>query len=105
VEEGIACYRRALAIDPGQQEIHTNLGVALAEQGQTDEARACYQQARSLKPEDPGPYTNQLFLAAYQSLLQPREYLALARGWEQVALSAQARETARLRRIIRPARP
>jgi predicted O-linked N-acetylglucosamine transferase (SPINDLY family) len=104
-EAGIDWYRKALAIAPGLQEIHTNLGVALAEQGKSDEALASYRTALALKPDDPGPYSNQLFLAARQSLLAPQQYLALARGWDAVALPAQEREAAQRRRFARATPP
>jgi tetratricopeptide (TPR) repeat protein len=50
VEEAIACYKKAIALDPKKVEAHSNLGLALARKGQVDEAIACFRQAIDLDP-------------------------------------------------------
>ena len=46
MEEAIACYHKALALDPGYTNAHFNLGKALAFLGKVDEAIVCYRKAR-----------------------------------------------------------
>jgi tetratricopeptide (TPR) repeat protein len=50
MEEAIACYRRALELNPQRAEVHDFLGNALKKQG-NPEAVACYRRAVELKPE------------------------------------------------------
>ncbi len=38
----MACYRRAIALQPAFPEAHNNLGNALREAGRLEEAVACY---------------------------------------------------------------
>ena len=51
LDEAVACYRRALELNPGYAEAHSNLGNALKDQGKLDEAIACWQRALELKPD------------------------------------------------------
>ncbi len=51
LDEAVACYRRALALQPDYVEAHNNLGNALLDLGQPDEAVASYRQAIALKPD------------------------------------------------------
>ena len=44
-------YRRALELKPDYAEAHSNLGIALKDQGKLDEAIACYRRALELKPD------------------------------------------------------
>ena len=53
VDEAIALYRQALAIDPANSDALTNLGLALDGQGKSDEAIADYTLALKFKPHDP----------------------------------------------------
>jgi Flp pilus assembly protein TadD len=52
VDEAIACYKRAIAIDPTYIKGHKNLGKALWAQGKAAEAVAIYQKAIKLQPDD-----------------------------------------------------
>jgi superkiller protein 3 len=54
----IACYRKALALDPGYALVHNNLGNALADKGDRAGALACYRQAVALGPGLAVPRTN-----------------------------------------------
>ena len=51
LDEAVACYRRALQLDPNDAEVHNNLGTAFKDQGKLDEAVACYRRALELKPD------------------------------------------------------
>ena len=51
ISEAVACYRRALELNPDYAEAHNNLGIALKDQGQLDEAVACCRRALELKPD------------------------------------------------------
>jgi tetratricopeptide (TPR) repeat protein len=50
VDEAVACYRRALQLDPNSAGAHTNLGAALYQQGKLAEAVACFRRAIDLDP-------------------------------------------------------
>lgn len=56
-EQAAQDYRRALALDPGQFESHAALGLLLAQEGKTDEARTELKTATTLQPasHDPAP--------------------------------------------------
>jgi Flp pilus assembly protein TadD len=51
LEEAVACYRKAIALDPKYAHAHENLGVALVNQGKVEEAVACYRKAIALDPQ------------------------------------------------------
>jgi tetratricopeptide (TPR) repeat protein len=51
VEETIACYRKAIQLEPKLALTHTNLGAALAGKGQMEEAIACFRKAIQLDPK------------------------------------------------------
>jgi serine/threonine-protein kinase len=54
VDEAIACYHKALALDPKYAEAHCNLGQALAMQGRFDESLAALQRGHELGAKRPG---------------------------------------------------
>jgi tetratricopeptide (TPR) repeat protein len=47
----IACFHKAIALDPKDAGLHGNLGTALAYKGEVDEAIACFQKAIALDPK------------------------------------------------------
>jgi len=96
-------FREQIVRSPARAHFHAVLGQTLVEQGRFDEALASYRATLSLAPADPKYYENLLFLCAVQGMLEPAQYLALARGWEQAVVPAQAREQAARRRFRRPA--
>ena len=51
LDEAVACYRRALELQPDYAEAHSNLGNVLRDQGKLDEAIACCRRALELKPD------------------------------------------------------
>jgi tetratricopeptide (TPR) repeat protein len=51
IDDAIAYYRHALAMQPDYAPAYNNLGTALREQNRLDEARSSYQQALELQPE------------------------------------------------------
>ena len=100
--DGVACYYRAAEIKPDFADAHGSIGSALKELGQFEGAIASYRRALELKPDYADAYSCLLFLYAYQASLDPLEYLALARGWEQACLPAQDHQAARNRVFRRP---
>src|SRR5262249_53143243 len=52
----IACYRKAIALDPKDARAHYNLGNALADKGRLDEAIAAYKKAIELDPKLAWPH-------------------------------------------------
>ena len=58
LEEAIACYRQALALDPNFANAHFNLGTALQRLGQQDQAAACYREALRLAPDYAEAHSN-----------------------------------------------
>ncbi len=51
MDEAIACYKKAIELDPKLAKAHYNLGDALSGKGQVDEAIACYKKAIELDPK------------------------------------------------------
>jgi superkiller protein 3 len=58
VDEAIACFQKAIALDPKFAMAHDNLGLALADKGQWDEAIACFQKAIALDPKYAAAHNN-----------------------------------------------
>ena len=54
--EARKCFARALAIKPGDAELHRNLGSALSMLGKSAEAITCYRRAIALEPRNPGAH-------------------------------------------------
>jgi protein O-mannosyl-transferase len=50
VEEAMACFRKALQIDPASKVSHYNLAVALSSKGETEEAIAEYRKTLAIDP-------------------------------------------------------
>lgn len=48
----VALWQEAVALNPSQVRTHYNLGFALAQQGEVEEAQKSFQRALSLKPQD-----------------------------------------------------
>ncbi|MEO8342859.1 MAG: tetratricopeptide repeat protein, partial [Gallionella sp.] len=92
-------YRRALELKPGIAEAHNNLGNILKDFGEIDAALTSYRRALEIKPDFADAYSNLLFLYGYHALLNPDEYLAQARNWEQVCVPAHERQEARRRKF------
>src|SRR5262249_37690876 len=57
-DEAIACYRKAIAIDPRSASVHYNLGASLYGKGKVDEAIACYRKAIALDPRHAEAHCN-----------------------------------------------
>jgi tetratricopeptide (TPR) repeat protein len=57
-QEGIGCFRAALALRPGAGVIHNNLGAALFEAGQLDEAMLEFKTTLALEPNLAMAHTN-----------------------------------------------
>jgi tetratricopeptide (TPR) repeat protein len=51
VDEAIACFRKAIELDPKLAQAHGNLGNALYGKGQVDEAIACFRKAIAIDPK------------------------------------------------------
>jgi tetratricopeptide (TPR) repeat protein len=54
----IACFERALALDPRLVEAHTGLGLALQAKEKLDEAIDCHRKALALDPKNATPHIN-----------------------------------------------
>jgi len=73
-EEAIACYDRALEINPRVAEAWNNKGVALRKLGKPQEAIACYDRALEINPRDAGAWNNKG--VALRDLGKPQEEIA-----------------------------
>jgi len=104
LDEAVASYRKAITLKPEHVEAYTNLGSVLRFQGKPEEAVACYLKALAIKPDFAGAYSNLLFLYAYHGVGDPREYLALARGWQDSCIPARDRRAAGQRSFARASR-
>lgn len=100
-ELAIAHYRQALALKPDFAVAHNNLGSILKDQGRMQEAIACFRRALDLKPDFSEAYSNLLFMYSFHISIDPHEYLALARGWERIALPEADRVRAQQRNFHR----
>lgn len=92
-EDSLACYRRALAIEPGRAMTHNRLATLLLATGHLSQAVEEFDKAIALAPEEPGFYLNRVFftrsaigdahIAAMEKLAQAKEGLSPA---QRVAL-------------------
>jgi tetratricopeptide (TPR) repeat protein len=57
--EALACYEKALAIDPRKSDVWCNKGSALYAQGRVEEALVCLEEATSVNPRDFKSWCNQ----------------------------------------------
>ena len=101
LDAALASYRRALELKPDFAEAYNNVGGVYKDLGQLDAALASYRSALEFKPDFAEAYSNLLFLNSYNALIDPHEYLAMARNWERACVPAQEREAARLRTFQR----
>jgi tetratricopeptide (TPR) repeat protein len=113
--EAEACYRKALALDPGLAAAHTNLGHLAYRRGDTMAARAAFEAALTMDPEQPEARFNlanlilesgdlELAVAELRRVLQTAPDFAdahynLAVALERLGGRAQAR--AHLERYVR----
>jgi tetratricopeptide (TPR) repeat protein len=58
LDEAIACFEKALEIDPNSAEIHSNLGSALALAGRNDEAIDHYRKSLAIRPNSVPTHNN-----------------------------------------------
>ena len=58
LDEAIACFRKAIELDPKNAAAHIALGNCLHAKGQSDEAIACYQKAIELDPKKAEAHSN-----------------------------------------------
>jgi predicted O-linked N-acetylglucosamine transferase (SPINDLY family) len=72
-----ACFRRALALDPGLALAHYNLGNALLRQGRAEAAAPAFERAAALDPGNPDAQVN--LGNAYRELGRPDDALACYR--------------------------
>ena len=72
VDAAIACWRKAIELDPKHVGAHGNLAHALKDKGRLDEAIACYRKAVEIDPKDAGARTN---LAKAERLAAARDKL------------------------------
>ncbi len=71
LDEAMACYKKALNIDPNHLGAHYNIGNALIGQGKTEEAIASYRKVLEIKPDYPEVYNN--MGVAFSHLRKPDE--------------------------------
>jgi len=64
VDEAIACYKKAIELDPKNATAQNNLGAALTRKGQVEEAIACHRKAIELDPKDASAHINLGFALA-----------------------------------------
>lgn len=101
LDEAETCFLRALHLKPDYAEAHSNLGNVITRNDRLDEAIICYRRALQLKPDIANAYSNLLFLFGYHGLLDPDDYLAQARNWEQAYLPVKERQLAYERDLSR----
>jgi protein O-GlcNAc transferase len=100
-DSALASCRRALELKPDLAEAHINLGQTLQELGRLTEAVASLHRGLELKPDSAEAHSNLLFLYGYHALVDPDEYLAQARHWEEACIPVQEHQAARNRSFQR----
>jgi tetratricopeptide (TPR) repeat protein len=58
VDEAIACFKKAIELDPSYPGAHASLGNALRVKGRVDAAIACFNKALALDPKNAGAHNN-----------------------------------------------
>ena len=79
----MACYERAVQLEPGHAGALANLGNAYKDQGFLAEAVACYRAALAVRPDDPQIHSNLLLALHYQAGADPAEILAESRRYAE----------------------
>lgn len=102
LNRALECFARAIHLDPASAETLCNAGSVEQELGHLDQAQARFREALRIEPDNARAYGALLFLLSYHGLVEPREYLALARGWEVACVSADDRRAARERGFGNP---
>ena len=88
LDEAIACYRKAIELDPKYAKAHSNLGDALTAKGQVDEAIACFRKAIELDPKSASAHNNLAWCwppAPDPKLRDPRQAVELAKKAVELA--------------------
>jgi predicted O-linked N-acetylglucosamine transferase (SPINDLY family) len=67
LDQAVACFRRALEIEPDHFDALRNLGSALRRQGRIDEAIACHQRASQVSPNNASAHSVTLALLHYRT--------------------------------------
>ena len=89
--------RRSLAFNPTSAHLHSILANLLFDQDRIEEAISHYRQGISAGSSDNTAYSGLLYMSSFTCHLRPEEELALARHWEQHALTDAERAAARQR--------
>ena len=97
LREAAEQYRRVLALDPTHARAHTNLANTLIYQDKIEEAVASYREAIRCDSDSSTAFSSLLYQCSFTCHLTPEEELALARQWEELALSETQRTAARRR--------
>jgi tetratricopeptide (TPR) repeat protein len=91
VDEAIACFRKAIALDPKFAEAHCNLGQALRSQGRLTESLECYRRGHALGSKRRGwPYPSASWVRQVEQLVQQEnELLDVLSGKRQPASASE----------------
>src|SRR5262249_6245833 len=95
LDEGAACYRRALELRPTYVEAHSNLGVALKNLGRLDESITHHQRAMELRPDSAAAHGTLLYTLQFHPAYNAPAICEEHRQWNQ-------RHTERLGTFVRP---
>ena len=79
--EAITACEAAVRLKPGYADAHSNLGIALANQGRLADATAAFQRALTLDPEQGESFFNLLYLGNYDPDMSPAALAELHRAF------------------------
>ncbi len=91
----VAVYEEAIRLHPTEPRAYTNIGDTLRDLADIPAAADMYRKALEVCPGFTIAYSNLLYLHAFARDITPQEELAVARKWEEAALTADERDAAR----------
>ena len=85
LDKAIFAFQRAIALEPNNADVHSNIGSALKDKGRLDEAIASYERALSLNPDHADALNNMgrihWLQRDFKSAFQLMEYRWVSRCW------------------------
>lgn len=95
LRSAVAVYEEAIRLHPNEPRAYTNAGDTFRDLADISSAATMYRRALEVCPAFSIACSNLLYLHAFARDVTPEAELAVARSWEQCALTTEEREEAR----------